>query len=1402
MKAMRSNGVKIVLAAALCLTGLFACVSVAQAQTSNIIQDNFTGTTAQLNWQAFNGACLTAGTNVAGSSGGFIPSCAKNTYFTTSPQNDTNQYGLTSNADSPGSGALRLTDAYGNQNGAVIDQTPYPSNLGIQVTFTTYTYGGNKGGTAKDGADGIGFYLLGATSTTASGANTINGAAAVPNLGAFGGSLGYSCSNSNNPHDGMAGAYMGLGMDEYGNFLNSPDNTGTGDQATSVNGGDGVQYQPGRIGLRAYGNVNLATLKAITSASATTYVPTETDVQNTCQNGGTYNWNLNEAGYNLTYTYQPNNALLTPLVATSTTTTTAITGWAATLVTTSHGTTTTTSEPSYDSACGSASTTTTTPVITTNGGGQQSGGGNATAYTGSGLYQMASSTTVGQPTSTAPTTLTGPTHTISETISNKKQTLTCTPVGTSYSTATTTTTTYTFTQQGATNSSPNTSNVSGYTGTGQMYGLVNGQYYPVTFSASPTTITTGSQSATLPDYAAIPNAFYNLPATTPIASETAANRAAATPISYKLQITQSGLLSLWYSWNGGNYIAVLTGQSITNGNAPVPTSFLFGFGGSTGGSNNVHEITCFQVTPSDVSSSSAGLNVQQAGEVKTGTQVYLASYHTNNWWGELTSQNLVINGGVVSISPTVNWDASCVLTGGACTATNTTSGTAQSPSQRVLLSWQDTTTSSSASNTGIQLAWSNLTSTEQGWLNAGDNLGQNRLAYLTGDRSNEIPTTGATGTQVFRDRNSVLGDIIDSGPTWVGPPSAPYPAVWKDLLNPTAVPPENAGTTTYPAFATSNATRLNVVYDGANDGFLHGFEAGSYDSTGNYVSTNNDGKEVLAYMPQAVLQTIHNGTNKALDYSNASYGHNYFTDATPGTGDLFYKGTWHTWLVSGMGPGGNAIFALDITNPTNFSNSNAASLVIGEWNPNTLVCTNNATCGTSMGQSYGTPQIRRLHNGEWGIIFGNGLNSSTGHAGIYVMTFATSATAPNGVVLDQTYFLDTGVGSASNPNGIAYVTPVDLDGDHITDYVYAGDAYGNVWRFDLSNATPANWIVSTYGGTGPTPLFTTPTTKTVTTTPSSGTATTTSTSAPVALTAQANTPNGTTSTTSSGTTTTTVVTNQPITTAVTVVSVSPTATGQPRVMVEFGTGAVVPQSITSGIEYAPGQQALYGVWDWYMGQSGTVNASYAGLIGSSSAPTAQIGLSQLDQQTVTGTYSAAQSGIGQGARTLSNNLLCFAGTTCAGTGTGSAAGTMYGWYMNLPGFNGVSGVGNNNQTEQVIYSPVEVDGAFIVNTVVPANNSPLTCTAQTAQGWTMAVNPVSGGAFQQSFFASSTGQFVSINGSPVSGIALNGTGSPSVVTANNNPYLVTQTVNGAGAVNQINPPGNMYTKRLTWLELH
>src|SRR5262249_55066431 len=150
-------------------------------------------------------------------------------------------------------------------------------------------------------------------------------------------------------------------------------------------------------------------------------------------------------------------------------------------------------------------------------------------------------------------------------------------------------------------------------------------------------------------------------------------------------------------------------------------------------------------------------------------------------------------------------------------------------------------------------------------------------------------------------------------------------------------------------------------------------------------------------------------------------GHNFFEDATPGTGDVFYNNAWHTWLVGGLGAGGSAIFALDVTNPgpgipaaggnSAFAEGQASSLVIGEWNASNITCANVSNCGQNLGNTYGTPQLRRLHDGRWAVIFGNGLGSSTGDAGIYIMTLNPSNAAPT------FYYLSTGRGSSGSPNG-------------------------------------------------------------------------------------------------------------------------------------------------------------------------------------------------------------------------------------------------------------------------------------------------------------------------------------------------------------------------------------------------
>src|SRR6202011_3331203 len=167
--------------------------------------------------------------------------------------------------------------------------TPFPTGAGVQVTFKTVTYKGDSKGAAGDGADGISFYLMDGSKPAG--------------IGAWGGSLGYSCSNSNPPYDGLVGGYVGLGVDEYGNFLNGTTNTlgETGTSATGDNTASGGGYQPGRIGLRGAGSISWAALTAAYGTnlgSSNPYYPAS--LTTTCSNGGAYNSSTSSCGVTCT----------------------------------------------------------------------------------------------------------------------------------------------------------------------------------------------------------------------------------------------------------------------------------------------------------------------------------------------------------------------------------------------------------------------------------------------------------------------------------------------------------------------------------------------------------------------------------------------------------------------------------------------------------------------------------------------------------------------------------------------------------------------------------------------------------------------------------------------------------------------------------------------------------------------------------------------------------------------------------------------------------------------------------------------------------------------------------------------------------------------------------------------
>ena len=1309
-----------------------------------------------------------------------------------------------------GSGALRFTPANTYERSAMISSDVFSTTQGLDVTYTTYTYGGDSGGAAQDGADGMTFFMSdGALQPQVDG---------VYNLGGSGGSLAYGCSNTNTISDGIEGAYLGLGMDEYGNFLNNNDNAATGIPAQtaslaanpnlSFNPWGNGNYQPNRIGLRGAGNVRWhwlntnypgfypSTLTASQKVSA---------VQNTCRTGRL--WSYANAVVNNITAMAVNGTTLTATVA-------------------SHGYV----NGDTVSIGGTATATPVTQNISslTNGGANGivtiavpsvSGYSNGQAVTlGGGIAATQSITSINNYTAGPPKSLrvrpssisgysvgqsviiSGVTGTDSTKVSgtfviqsiglnyfvinlptgssltgNPTVVLTSAKITTVISGAYTISNlntaantfeiTLPYTPQSAViSSSPTVTGATPIVPDNYTIRNVTTNTFDVTLNARAATVNNVSgnatntsqngapgapvqQTTTVKDYAAIAGGFWVLPATNLIANEAATTIGAAWPITYKLRITPGGLLTYQYSYNGGAFQPVLSNFNITAANGAMPANVRFGFSAATGGSTNVHELACFVAEPI-LSSSSASGNVIQGQQVKTSTNVFLASYDPGDWSGSVAAYSIINTAGTLTIATTPDWDTNCVLTGGSCLPSG---GTLQTPSNRNIITWSGTA--------GIPFQWTSLTSAQQTVLQSTDNNGQLRLNWLRGDRTQEQTTTSAGA---LRARSGVLGDIVNSSPTWVGPPSQKYGTAFKDALYSAAVIPENATSAqSYQTFATNNATRTQIVYTGSNDGMLHGSRAGADNTDGTFNETINDGREVLAFVPSTAL-----ANNDVVNLTSSLYSHKYFVDAAPGYGDLFYGNAWHTWLVGGLGAGGAEIYALDVTNPTNFVEASAATLVKGDWTPAAIAaCTKfTGACGTAnMGYSYGTPIIRRLHNGQWAIIFANGIGSTNNSAGVFVGLVNSSTGAISSFV-----WLDTFKnGTVSNPNGISYISSADLEGDRITDYLYGGDLQGNVWRFDLTSSNVADWSVTDYSNpldspgtvrTNPAPLFT--------------------------------------ATNSTG-----VV--QPITTRM---SVSENlSAGVQRVLLGFATGQTTPITNSSGVTYKSGTQTVYGVWDW------NLNNWNAGVttFGAVTIPASPIALASISTVPVTSPVnkplsrallSSTNSLLTQTStsRFLKQNTVCWQGSTACGT-----TNNQYGWKFDLPD---TTTSGTTTGYEQVIYNPNFFAGQLLLNTTTPPASSVAgQCKPVLPTGWTMAFNIESGGATLNNAgnvvnVIGNTSAVPTSNGSSV-GIQLGGVGSPFVVAVGSKNYIVTQTASGTSTLNEFNPQGGIKTKRISWEQL-
>ncbi|MGE6320990.1 pilus assembly protein [Pseudomonas oryzihabitans] len=407
-----------------------------------------------------------------------------------------------------------------------------------------------------------------------------------------------------------------------------------------------------------------------------------------------------------------------------------------------------------------------------------------------------------------------------------------------------------------------------------------------------------------------------------------------------------------------------------------------------------------------------------SGGTTTNYDTYATGLNVTYWSGELTKTTVAIgtaNGATTKTTTTV-WKASTVM---------------PAWTERNILIPADPGTGS-----GLRpFTYANLADRTYNSKSLQTNLDAAKVDFLKGDASKE--------TSLYRKRSSLLGDIVNS---------APAVASGAQYLTSAANALEGAAGD-YATFKTNQARVAPMVYVGANDGMLHGFNA-------------NTGREVFAFIPTAVIPNLYQLARSSYNDASPSL-HTYYVDGSPVIADVFFGREWRKVLIGTLRGGGSEVFALDITDPTSpklLWEFTGADIRTSPVNGSARTVTNSRSDST-LGNTFGTPLVVRLHSGQWAVLFGNGYDGSGGKAALYALNVADGSSIGSNFPL---------VAQAGSNNGLFNLKSLDVNSDGIADYVYGGDLQGNLWRFDLlangnltSSASASDFKVS-FGGS---PLY-------------------------------------------------------------------------------------------------------------------------------------------------------------------------------------------------------------------------------------------------------------------------------------------------------------------------------------------
>ena len=480
------------------------------------------------------------------------------------------------------------------------------------------------------------------------------------------------------------------------------------------------------------------------------------------------------------------------------------------------------------------------------------------------------------------------------------------------------------------------------------------------------------------------------------------------------------------------YVVAL-GDTVANSGA-LSVMNAMAFNGGTGTAIQASDATTFANAITYITDnitakvgSSAAVAVANAHVTSTDNASYASTYNSGTWTGDLNSYSINTVTGVPSTTPI--WTA-----GSAANQLDS-----KTSSSRYIV----TSTDVAGSIGGIQFqplsatTATKLSSAQQTLLNSsGQTDGAAVVAYLRGDRTDETSGT-------YRPRAHLLGDIINAEPVLVREPSNTYADVG------------------YAAFKTANSGRTRVVFQGANDGMLHAFVAAT-------------GAESWAYVPNLVMNNLNNLSKKS------GFTHMYTFDGTPVVADVDFanmssaasgaSNNWRTLLVGGLGKGGRGYYGLDITSPIATSETDARTKILWEFPNSVTNATARAAAIKNMGYSFGKPVVVKTTASGWVVLVTSGYNNGTnsgdsggdGQGHLFVLDPKT------GDLIKDIVTTGCNTSPTSNPCGLAQISAfVPSSLDSTTDYVYGGDIYGNLWRFDFTsnsvgNSASSGWTVSLF----------------------------------------------------------------------------------------------------------------------------------------------------------------------------------------------------------------------------------------------------------------------------------------------------------------------------------------------------